>query len=63
MIRPTRPCKRECPGWKVVHVGAFKVVHRCRECWADSVLKPSFRYYQSQPACLEALRAATVNNQ
>lgn len=61
MIKPQKTCKPGCPGWRVARVGAFNVVRRCHECWADSVLKPSFRYYQRQPECLQALKAANVN--
>jgi len=60
MVKPSKPCKSGCPGWRVARVGCFNVVQRCHQCWADSVLKPSFRYYQRQPECRAAL--SEVNN-
>lgn len=62
MIKPSRPCKPGCPGWRVVRAfGLINLVRTCERCWAGSVLKPSYRYYQRQPECREALKAANVN--
>lgn len=58
MIRPTKPCKPGCPGWRVVRVLTINVVQPCRACWEREVLKPSFRYYQRQPECRAAIGAA-----
>lgn len=63
MIRPLRPCKPGCPGWRVAWAGSFRLVQRCEACWTSEVLKPTRRYYQQQPECRLALAKEISNAQ
>ncbi len=55
MIRPLRPCKPGCPGWRVARVGGCPVIGVCLRCWAAEPVRPTIAYYMRQREVRAAL--------